>query len=203
MLTDTNRSTSPSRWPSNSFSGSFLSSMFPLSPYRYRGSSSVRSSLPLSSLLRSFYRVICTLALLGLQQRLVGRELPSFRLLLVQLRRQRVCRSCSRSFWRCWARFWGCGCVCRGYIRRLSSREEGCARQRYEVADEADTNVELMIYAGSQEPEPAFFILDRMKDVARRSDQLPSPLEVPCPVSGISTFPYPDKMTLQPFISHS
>jgi hypothetical protein len=120
VLTGANRSTSRSQWPSNSSSGSSPNSTSPPSPCRSKDSSSARSSLPPLSLLRSFCRATCMSALLGLRQRLVDRELPYSRLLLVRLRRQRVCKSCSPLFWRCWVRFWGCGCVCRGYIRRMS-----------------------------------------------------------------------------------
>lgn len=122
-LTIQHRSTYPSPWPSNSSSGLSRSSMSLPSRSPSRASSLAHCSLLLSSLQPNYSLDTCTSVRLDLRRHLVDRARLSFPSLLVRSRRRRVCRSCSRLFWRCWVSSWGCGFVCREFIRNRSRVE--------------------------------------------------------------------------------
>lgn len=122
-LTIQYRSTYPSPWPSNSSSGLSRSSMSLLSRSPSRASSLAHCSLLLSSLQPNYSLDIYTSVRLDSRRHLVGRARLSFPSLLVRSRRRRVCKSCSRLFWRCWVSSWGCGFVCREFIRSRSRVE--------------------------------------------------------------------------------
>jgi fucose permease len=102
VLTHPTRSTSHSPWRSNSSSGSYPSSTSQPLQCLSKGSSLAHCSLPPSSRPLSFCHAICTSVLSDLQRRLEGLERLYSPLPLERLRSQRVCRSCSPLFWRCW-----------------------------------------------------------------------------------------------------